>query len=308
MNMLIAIVGPTAAGKSRLAIELARAFDGEIVSADSRQVYRYLNIGTAKSSSEELALVRHHLIDVVEPDVCFSLAQYQEMASKALDDIQQRGKLPLLVGGSGLYIWAVLEGWNIPRIPPDMKLRRRLEKMAARDGAEGLYRELVRVDPEAAARIDKRNTRRLIRAIEVTMGAGKAFSKLIGKQPPPYRSLIVGLTAPRAELYRRIDLRVDKMIENGLVDEVRSLIDKGYRLELPAMSGIGYRQISRHINGELDLEAAVQQIKFENHRFVRRQQNWFKPKDSRIHWFDFTDGTMKEQATVLVAEFIGGDN
>jgi tRNA dimethylallyltransferase len=308
MKTLIAIVGPTATGKSRLAIELARAFNGEIVSADSRQVYRYLNIGTAKSPSDELAIVRHHLIDVIDPDVCFSLARYQEMASKAIDDIQRRGKLPLLVGGSGLYIWAVLEGWTIPRVPPDMMLRRKLEKIAARDGTEGLYRELAQVDPEAAARIDKRNIRRLIRAIEVTTGAGKAFSKLIGKQPPPYRSLLIGLTAPRAKLFRRIDLRVDKMIENGLVDEVRSLIEKRYSLDLPAMSGIGYRQIVRYINGELDLKTAIQQIKYENHRFVRRQQNWFKPRDNRIHWFDITDGTMEEKATALVAEFISRDN
>ncbi len=306
MKRLIAIVGPTAAGKSRLAIDLARAFDGEIVSADSRQVYRYLDIGTAKSPPEELAMVKHHLIDVVNPDDGFSLAQYQDMANKAIDDIQRRGKLPLLVGGSGLYVWAVLEGWNIPRVAPDIKLRRRLEEMVARDGAEGLYRELTTVDPEAAARIDKRNIRRLIRAIEVTRGTGEAFSKLQGKRPPSYRSLMIGLTAERTELYRRIDLRVDKMIENGLVDEVRSLIDRGYSLELPAMSGIGYRQIVQHIRGELDIKAAVQQIKFENHRFLRRQQNWFKSGDSRIHWFDITDDKMEGQVTALVTEFIAG--
>ncbi|MES0278340.1 MAG: tRNA (adenosine(37)-N6)-dimethylallyltransferase MiaA [Dehalococcoidales bacterium] len=307
MKRLIAIVGPTAAGKSRLAIDLARAFDGEIVSADSRQVYRYLDIGTAKSPPEELAMVKHHLIDVVNPDDGFSLARYQEMANEAIDDIQRRAKLPLLVGGSGLYVWAVLEGWNIPRVAPDIELRQRLEEMAARDGAEGLCRELARIDPAAAARIDKHNIRRIIRAIEVARGAGEAFSRLKDKQPPSYRSLMIGLTAERTELYRRIDLRVDKMIENGLVAEVRSLIDRGYSLELPAMSGIGYRQIGRHISGELDIEAAVQQIKFENHRFVRRQQNWFKPKDSRIHWLDITDDRMEEKAAALVTGFTGRD-
>ena len=307
MKRILAIVGPTAAGKSRLAIDLARAFDGEIISADSRQVYRYLDIGTAKSSPEELAMVRHHLIDVVNPDDGFSLAQYQEMTNKAIDDIQRRGKLPLLVGGSGLYVWAVLEGWNIPRVPPDIKLRQGLEEMAARDGTEGLCQELARIDPAAAARIDKRNIRRIIRAIEVARDAGESFSRLRGKQPPPYPSLVIGLTAERAELYRRIDLRVDKMIENGLMAEVRSLIDRGYSLELPAMSGIGYRQIGRHISGELDIEAAVQQIKFENHRFVRRQQNWFKPKDSRIHWLDITDDRMEEKAAALVTGFTGRD-
>jgi tRNA dimethylallyltransferase len=201
----------------------------------------------------------------------------------------------------------VLEGWNIPRVPPDIKLRQRLEEMAARDGVEGLCQELARIDPAAAARIDKRNIRRIIRAIEVARGAGEAFSRPRGKQPPPYPSLMIGLTAERTELYRRIDLRVDKMIENGLVAEVRSLIDRGYSLELPAMSGIGYRQIGRHISGELDIKAAVQQIKFENHRFVRRQRNWFKPKDSRIHWFDITDDRMEERAAALVTGFISGN-
>jgi len=307
MKRLIAIVGPTAVGKSRLAIDLARAFNGEIVSADSRQVYRYLNIGTAKSPPKELALVKHHLINVINPDDDYSLAQYQEMAKEAIDDIQQRGKLPLLVGGSGLYVWAVLEGWNIPRVPPNFELRQSLEETVARDGADGLYRELTRIDPEAAARIDKRNIRRLIRAIEVIRGTGEAFSKLQGKRPPSYPSLMIGLTAERAELYRRIDLRVDKMIETGLVDEVRSLMDRGYGLELPAMSGIGYRHIVRHIRRELDIKTAVQQIKFENHRFLRRQQNWFKARDSRIHWFDITDAKMEGQVTALVTEFIGRD-
>jgi len=303
MNPLVAIVGPTATGKSRLALRLAQDFDGEIVSADSRQVYRFMDIGTDKPSQQERALVPHHLIDIVNPDENFSLAQYQQLAYQAIDDIQQRHKLALLVGGSGLYVWAVLEGWGIPQVPPDREFRHRLEEKAAKGKAGELYQELVKIDPVAAQRIDRRNVRRLIRALEVSRYAEAPFSRLQAKKTPPFDVLIVGLTADRAELYRRIDLRVDKMIEHGLVEEVRKLVALGYDLELPAMSGIGYKQIGLFLRGELTLEAAVQQIKTETHRLVRRQYNWFRLTDKRIHWFD-VGGEVEPEITKLVAEFI----
>ncbi len=176
MNRLVAVVGPTAVGKSRLALHLAQTFNGEIVSADSRQVYRHMDIGTAKPSLEELSLVRHHLIDIVNPDEGFSLAQYQQLAYRAIDDIQQRNKLVLLVGGSGLYVWAVLEGWGIPKIPPDPEFRHSLEEKAAGGGADELFQELVKVDPVAAQRIDQRNVRRVIRALEVHRSTETPFS------------------------------------------------------------------------------------------------------------------------------------
>jgi tRNA dimethylallyltransferase len=286
MNRLVAIVGPTGVGKSQLALHLAGLFNGEIVSADSRQVYRYLDIGTAKPSPQELGRVPHHLINIVNPDDDFSLAQYQLLAYQAINDIQQRHKLPFLVGGSGLYVWAVLEGWQIPRVSPDPEFRYNLEKRAGDSGIDELYQELVRVDPEAARKIDRRNVRRMIRALEVHQKAQTPFSRLGYKEAPAFDSFIIGLTADRAEIYRRVDQRVDDMLARGFVTEVENLLKMGYDLNLSAMSGIGYRQIGQFLKGELGLEVAKQQIKTETHRFVRHQYAWFRLKDRRIRWFD----------------------
>jgi tRNA dimethylallyltransferase len=297
MNRLLAVVGPTGVGKSKLVLNLAQALDGEIVSADSRQVYRYMDIGTAKPSREERALVPHHLIDIVNPDEDFSLAQYQHLAYRAIEDVHQRHKLALLVGGSGLYVWSVLDGWGIPPVAPAPEFRHSLEEKVAKVGKDELYQELARVDPVAAQRIDPRNVRRTIRALEVYRGAEVPFSQLQGKTTPPFNTLIIGLTADRAELYRRIDLRVDEMIKRGLVDEVKWLVSKGYDFNLPAMSGIGYKQIGMFLRGELTLAAAVQQIKFETHRLARHQYSWFRLKDDRIRWFDIQG----EEAQIFLA-------
>jgi len=218
---LIAIVGPTAVGKSELALRLAEEFGGEIVSADSRQIYRGLDIGTAKPTAEERQRVPHHLLDVVNPDEVLTLAQYQELAYAAIDDILARGKVPFLVGGTGLYIKAVVEGWSIPRVPPNERLRAELYRLAELEGPEALHARLREVDPAAAARIDPRNVRRVIRALEVCLTAGRPISQLQARRPPPYRILRIGLTMPREELYRRIDERADRMIARGLVEEVR---------------------------------------------------------------------------------------
>jgi len=273
-------------GKSRLALSLAKALDGEIVSADSRQVYRYMDIGTDKPTPREQASVPHHLIDIVNPDEDFSLAQYQQLAYKAIKDINKRQKLALLVGGSGLYVWSVLEGWKIPEVAPDPEFRRRLEEKAAGGGEKELYEELARLDPVAAQRIDPRNVRRTIRALEVHRNAEAPISQMQGKKAPLLQTRIIGLTAERQELYRRIDLRVDEMIKRGMVDEVKQLIERGYDASLPAMSGIGYKQIVMFLKGELTLADAVQQTKFESHRLARHQYSWFRLKDVRIGWFD----------------------
>jgi len=306
MNRLVAIVGPTGIGKSQLALSLARTFNGEIVSADSRQVYRYMDFGTAKPSQEELALIPHHLINIVNPDEDFSVAQYQELAYKAITDIQQRSKLPLLVGGSGLHIWSVLEGWRIPKVPPDPEFRRSLEEKAARVGEDELYRELMEFDPVAAQRIDPRNIRRTIRALEVHRSTNAPFSQLQHKKAPPFDTLIIGLTTDRKELYRRIDSRVDEMIERGLVEEVRKLVDMGYDFNLPAMSGIGYKQVGMFLRGELTLETVIQQIKFETHRFARHQYSWFRLKDDKIKWFDIQN-RVDSEITAVLAKFISGE-
>lgn len=285
---LLVIVGPTAVGKTALSIDLALRFDGEVVSADSRQIYRHMDIGTAKATPDEREAVPHHLIDVVNPDQELTLAHYRRLATEAIAGIHARGRLPILVGGTGLYVRALLEGWTIPEVPPQHQYRQALETWAEREGHEALHRRLAEVDPEAAARIDARNVRRVIRALEVHHATGEPISALQAKSPPGYRPLTIGLTMPRTDLYRRIDERVERMIAAGLVAEIRGLLARGYDLGLPAMSGLGYRQIGQYLQGQVSLEEAVVLIKRHTRRFVRRQYNWFRPTDPTIHWVDVT--------------------
>jgi tRNA dimethylallyltransferase len=303
MRRLVAIVGPTGIGKTRLAIRLAGIFNGEIVSADSRQIYRFMDIGTAKPTPAELSKVPHHLIGIINPEEGFSLAQFQEMAYKTIEDIFQRQRLPFLVGGSGLYVKAVLEGWQIPRVSPDRDLRYNIEKEANENNIDGLYQELVRVDPDAASKIDRRNVRRVIRALEVHTKARKPFSELGQKHPPPFDSFIIGLTAERPFIYRIVDRRVDEMVERGFIQEVKDLIKKGYDFQLPAMSGIGYRQVGQIIRGEMTQEAAIRKIKTETHRFIRHQYAWFHLNDTHIHWFDIEHQSDSEIESAL-AEYL----
>ena len=302
MRSAVTIIGPTAVGKSELALALAEEFGGEIVSADSRQVYRFMDIGTAKPGPQQRIRVTHHLIDLIDPDQEFSLALYHRLALQAIEAILERRHLPLLVGGSGLYVWSVLEGWKIPEVPPDQALRRHLESRAQSEGGLSLYQELQALDPEAARQIDWRNLRRVIRALEVCQATGVPFSQLQNKQPPDFTALIIGLTTGREDLYRRIDLRVDRMIEQGLVAEIMRLLDKGYGLDLPALSSLGYRQIGLFLEGRLTLDVAIQQIKFETHRFARHQYAWFRANDERIHWFDVRQDFVS-QAIELVKDF-----
>lgn len=283
---LLVIVGPTAVGKSALSIRLALDFAGEIISADSRQIYRGLDIGADKPTLQQQALAPHHLLDVVGPDEVLNLAQFQELAYEAIDSIQARRRLPILVGGTGQWIWAVVEGWGVPRVPPDACLRAELEAEAARVGQAALHAQLAAVDPEAAQKIDPRNLRRVIRALEVYQQSGLPISHHQRKQAPPYQILIIGLTRPRPELCRRIDLRIDQMMELGLLAEVQGLVEAGYGWGQPAMSGLGYRQIGQFLRGEVTLAEAVALIKKETRRFVRQQYNWFRLDDSRINWFD----------------------
>jgi len=303
MKRLVAIIGPTATGKSHLAFRIARDFNAEIVSADSRQVYRSMDIGTAKPTPEEMFATPHHLIDIIDPMEDFSVAQYQQLASEAIESIQERVRLPLLVGGSGLYVWSVLEGWQIPAVPPDTEFRRDLEKQAADVGGEHLYHELLKVNPVAAQEIDPRNVRRVIRALEVSRHAQAPATEPRKKISPPYDFLIIGLTSDREELYRRTDARVEEMVDRGLVDEVRQLVERGYGFDLPAMSGIGYRQVGMYLQGELKLALAIERIKVETHRLVRQQYNWFRLNDERIHWLDIKDD-FESEARRLVTGFI----
>ena len=279
---LLVIVGQTAVGKTELSLKLAERFNGEIISADSRLFYRGMDIGTAKPSSQEQARVPHHLIDVCAPNETLTLGDYQERANEIIADCHRRGTLPMLVGGTGQYVKAVVEGWGIPRVSPQLALRQELEKI----GGPELGRWLQTVDPVAAEKIDARNVRRVIRALEVTFVAGVPISQLQAKSPPNWSIMTIGLYRDRDELYSRIDQRVDLMLEQGLLEEVRGLLAADYSWDLPAMSGLGYRQFQPYFEGESTLEEVAERIKFETHRFSRQQNNWFRRNDESIDWFD----------------------
>ncbi len=276
MNKLIAIVGPTAVGKTELAVAWAQRINGEIVSADSRQIYRKMNIGTAKPSATEQALAPHHLIDIRDPDQSFSLAEFQDLALAAIADIQARGRVPLLVGGTGQYLAAVLEGWQIPRVPPQSELRAELEQVALHEGPATLPPRLAAVDPVAAARIPPTNVRRVIRALEVYLVSGEPISRLQERQPPPFRPRVIWLHRPRTELYARADARIERMIAAGLVDEVAELLAGGYDWSLPAMSSLGYIQFRPYFAGQTDLASCIERLRFDTHAFIRRQEMWFR--------------------------------
>lgn len=283
---LVLIVGPTAVGKTEAALRLAERLDAEIVSVDSRLFYRGMDIGTAKPSLEERRRVVHHLVDVAEPDENWSLVVFQERALQAIAAVHARARLPLLVGGTGQYVRAVTQGWQPPPAPPNERLRLALERWAQEIGGQGLYERLQIIDPLAAEKIDPHNQRRTVRALEVILTTGRRFSEQRGRGPSPYRLLTLGLTRPRAELYARIDRRIDAMLAAGLVDEVRRLLEQGCTAELPSMSAIGYREIVAYLLGQITLEEAVAEIRRDTRVYVRRQTNWFKPGDQEIHWFD----------------------
>jgi tRNA dimethylallyltransferase len=303
---MLFIVGPTAVGKTGLAVALARQFHGEIVNADSRQVYRYMDIGTAKPSPEERAQAPHHLLDFVDPVNNFDLASFLSLARASIRDIRSRGCLPVVAGGSGQYVWALIEGWQVPEVPPDPAFRQEKQQEADLHGPMHLYRQLQEVDPKRAAQLDPRNVRRVIRALEVCRSAQRAGSDLQGQARPLENVLVIGLTLDREELYRRIDLRVDRMLEAGLLEEVRSLAKRGYRMGHGPLASPGYRELGQHLAGEIDLEEAVQRTKYQTHRLARRQHSWFKPDDGRIHWLDASGPDLEANAAHLAEELLSG--
>jgi tRNA dimethylallyltransferase len=270
------VIGQTAVGKTAQSIQLATAIDAEIISADSRQIYRQMDIGTAKATAVEQAAVPHHLIDVVDPDQPFTLAQYRNAALALIHEIHVRGKRVLVVGGTGQYLAALLEGWTIPELPPNDELRSALEAEAARDGGAGLYARLQLLDPVAAATIHPTNVRRVIRALEVCISTGQPFSTLRQTTSLTFRPHVYWIQADAPTLYARIDQRVDTMMDEGLVDEVSRLVSAGYDWSLPAMSGIGYREFAPWFAGEQSLDEVRQRIKFDTHAFARRQSTWFR--------------------------------
>ena len=303
---LLVIVGPTAVGKSSLGMELARAFDGEIISADSRQIYRGMDIGTAKPPPADLAAARHHLIDIIDPDETYSLALFLRDAKDAILNIKnRRSRLPIVVGGTGQYIRALLEGWQVSNAKPNAKLRAKLESRAASEGRESLYADLQRRDPHAAQRIDGNNPRRVIRALEM-LEAGCPPASAPRKVPPGYDALTLGIAMDRAALYQRIDERVDEQIRAGWLDEVRALSERGYPTQSPALSGLGYGELLAHLRGETSLENAIQRIKYRTHRYARQQHNWFRLTDPSIHWFPAPPPL--DEVNRLVAAWLRGCN
>ena len=293
-------------GKTATAIRLCTGFGGEIISADSRQIYRGMDIGTAKPTPDEQAAGVHHLIDIIDPDQALGLAEYQALAMTAIADVLARRRVPFLVGGTGQWVRGVIEGWGVPHVPPDTGLRAELEAEAASIGPQALHARLAAVDPQAAAKIDYRNVRRVIRALEVYLKTGTPISAQQRRQPPPYRILQVGLTMPRPVLYARLDARVERMLAGGLLDEVKSLVGRGYGLDLPAMSGLGYRQIGQHLAGKISLDEAVSLIKKETRRFVRQQYTWFRLDDPAILWFDVSQPDYYDALCRCAAAFLAG--
>jgi tRNA dimethylallyltransferase len=281
---VIAIFGPTGVGKTACAVDLALALSGEVVNADSRYLYRHLNIGVAKPTHEERRGVRHHLIDIFEPHEFITVAQVQHLAYAAIDEITERAKIAILTGGTPLYMNAIVEGWRIPEVAPDWSFREQIAARIEQEGLGGVAADLKNVDPVAFER-SAQNARRVIRALEVHHVTGIPMSTLEGNEPPPYRFLKIALTRNRADHYLQLDSRIDEQIRAGLLDEVRGLLEAGLRGDEPAFSAIGYRQLMPVVSGEQSLADAIAQIKHDTHRYVRHQMTWLR-RTPDLHWFD----------------------
>jgi tRNA dimethylallyltransferase len=283
------MVGPTASGKTQLSLAIAEKGSGEIVSADSRQVYRYLKIGTAKPTKAEMEAIPHHCIDIVNPDESFSAGVYAKLARQIISEIHARRRLPIVVGGSGLYIRALVDGifWEACK---DQELRIKLKREIEEEGLDALYQRLCRIDPEATRKIHANDQKRIIRALEVYEITGQPISKMQKEktQPADFSAYFWGLRWPREILYKRINRRVDTMMEKGLVEEVKQLQSKGFGLELNALDSVGYKEIFAFLKGECTYDEAVEQIKRNTRRFAKKQLIWFR-KDKRIRWIDMEE-------------------
>jgi tRNA dimethylallyltransferase len=298
---LVGIVGPTATGKTAVGVELARTIGGEVVSADSMAVYKGMDIGTAKPTDDERAGIPFHLIDVVAPDEEFSAAEFKRLSEEAIAGIFSRGKVPILVGGTGLYVRASIGGLNIPAAEPDRRLREELAEEAARYGNEHLLNRLKAVDPITAQRLHANDVKRIVRALEVHALTGLPISHYhltAGTAKVAYHVRLFGLTMSRPALYARIERRIDEQIEAGLVEEVRYLLDKGYGPELPSMRSLGYKQIAGYLLGEYDLPTAIDLLKRDTRRFAKRQYTWFRA-DTSICWIDVERHSAAEVAVEI---------
>ncbi|MEN6315286.1 MAG: tRNA (adenosine(37)-N6)-dimethylallyltransferase MiaA [Clostridiaceae bacterium] len=307
MEPVIVLVGPTASGKTGVSIELAKRIGASIVSSDSMQIYRYMDIGTAKPDAGERAGIRHYLIDEVDPDENFSVAKYRELALKYIAQILSEGKRAIVVGGTGLYINSLLYNINFSETICDEELREALKNEAKEKGNRHLYERLAAIDPEAASKIHENDVKRVIRAIEVYTHTNKPISehaRLSRQEPPPYRYIVFGLKWDRSKLYERIEKRVDNMLQSGLVEEVRKLMDLGYDKGTTAMQGIGYKEIAGYLKGEHSLEETIYILKRDTRHYAKRQMTWFNRLEE-IHWLEMNENSdFREVAQKIIQECI----
>ena len=303
---LLVIVGPTAVGKTALSIELAKQLNGEIISGDSMQVYRGMDIGTAKIKPDEMESIPHYLIDILNPDQPFSVAEFQQDAKSLITMINARHKLPMIVGGTGLYIQSVIYEYQFSEAPKDEALRLEWEEFARLHGKEALHSRLKEVDPITAQRLHLNDVKRIIRALEIYQLTGKSMADFQQRSPEsPYQLCLLGLTMERSLLYERINLRVDVMMNQGLVKEVESLLEKGYLGSLPSMQGIGYKEVVQYLEGRISLEEAVELIKKNSRNFAKRQLTWFRSMKD-IHWLDMTNSGDKQSLVENIRTFVAG--
>lgn len=303
---LFVLIGPTAVGKTELSIDLAKRLNAEIISADSMQIYKYMDIGTAKITEEEMEGVPHHLIDFLYPDEEYTVSDYQRDASRLITEINARGRLPMVVGGTGLYINSLVYELNFAKAPPDEEYRVELEELAANHGIEYIHDLLSKVDPESAKTISKKDKKRIIRALEVYKTTGKTMSeynKNFRKETDKYDLCMVCLNMDRQKLYDRINMRVDIMIENGLIDEVKGILHKGYHKNLVSLKGIGYKEIIEYLDGNLTLDEAIEKIKKGSRNYAKRQLTWFR-RDKRIKWVNKDDFDDFHQLSQYVYDYV----
>ncbi len=308
---ILVIVGPTASGKTRMAVELAQRHNGEVISADSMQIYRTMDIGTAKPTQEEMGGIPHHMIDVADPEEDFSVARYVEMAARCVDDVLERGKLPIVAGGTGLYIDSLLSGRTFAPFSPDSALRGELEREMAEQGGQAMLEELAKVDPEAAQRLHPNDHKRIIRALEVYRSTGKTITQHNRETqaiPPRYDALTIGLAfQDRQAMWRRIDQRVDEMVAAGLEDEVRRLLTSGISPKCTAMQAIGYKEFTQALSGEMTWKEAADVVKLRSRQYAKRQLTWFgrNPNTRWVRWDDPPDFEQGRRASTEYLEEFG---
>lgn len=303
---LFVLIGPTAIGKTDLSIDLAKSLNGEIISADSMQIYKYMDIGTAKVNKLEMEGVPHHLLDFIDPDEEYTVSDYQRDATELIKKINRKGKLPIVVGGTGLYINSLVYNLNFARVPPNEAIREKYESLAAKYGNEYIHRQLAEIDRQSSDNIDIADRKRIIRALEIYEITGKTMSqynKNFRQETDEYNLVMICLNMDRSKLYERINKRVDIMIENGLVDEVKQILDLGYTKDLVSLQGIGYKEIIEYLDGKISLDLAVEKIKQGSRNYAKRQLTWFR-RDKRIKWINVDDFENLNQLSTFVQSFV----